>query len=496
MADMETNISVHLGFDLGAGSGRAMLGELRDGHLSLREIHRFPTGFLSLLGHKYWNIYRMFEEFKKALSLCAGIREPDTIGVDTWGVDFGLLDRDGRLIGLPYSYRDPYIEGAMADFLRKMPREELYGLTGIQMMPINSLFQLEAMVRDGSQALASADALLFMADIFHYMLTGVKKTEFTFATTSQVFNPAAMGWDGRIISKLGIRPTLLQDIVMPGTMLGELTPDLAGEAGLPQVPVVAVATHDTASAVAAVPASGRNCAYISSGTWSLLGVEAALPVINAQSLAYNFTNEGGVGGRWRVLKNIAGLWLLQECLRVFSQEEPGLTYERLVAEAAAADSFASLVDPDRPEFLAPADMPAAIAAECRRTGQDVPCSRGEMCRCIFNSLACKYRYVLERVQKLHPFTIEVVHIIGGGSKNGLLCQLTADTIGIPVIAGPTEATAIGNILVQAMALKRVRDLDELRGVVRDSFETKLYPPSAARDSAERNYERFLKKAMG
>jgi rhamnulokinase len=484
--------SRHLAFDLGAESGRALLGSLDDGRLAVREIHRFPNGMLRLRGHCHWNLYRLFEQVKEGLRLAARAGDaPQSIGVDTWGVDFGLLDRDGDLLGLPYAYRDSRTAGAMDSFFRKVPRERVYELTGVQFLPFNSLFQLESMVRDRSPLIEAAADLLFMPDLFHYLLAGAKATEFTFATTSQLFNPRTGGWDDELLAALGLPRRWLQPLVAPGTPLGPLGAEIAAETGLAPIPLIAVATHDTASAVAAAPGEGDDWAYLSSGTWSLLGVESPAPLIGDETRRANFTNEGGVGGSFRVLKNVMGLWLVQECRRAWSRDAE-IDYDELTAAAAAAPPWRALVDPDNASFLNPPDMPAAIRDFCRRTDQPVPETPGAVVRCALESLALKYRCVLEELGRIYPRPIRRLHAIGGGARNRLLNQWTADATGLPVLAGPTEATAIGNLLVQAMALGRVGSLAELRDIVRRSFPLETYTPrpTPAWEAAWRRFQQF------
>ena len=474
-----------LALDLGAESGRAIGGTLDHGVLAARELHRFPTGMTEIDGRHRWDIHRMLGEMKAGLRAAGSVV---SIGVDTWGVDFGLLAATGGLLGLPYAYRDRRTEGAMASFYRKLPRDEVYGRTGIQHLPFNTLYQLEAMVRDCAPELAHAADLLFIPDLFHYFLTGVKATEFTFATTSQLFNPQAMAWDDALIAALGVKRSLFQDVVQPGTVIGALSREITAETGA-SARLVAVATHDTGSAVAAVPSEGGDAAFICSGTWSLVGIESPRPLITPETRAFNLTNEGGVCGTFRVLRNVMGLWLVQETRRSLSRER-AWGYDELSAAAEAAPPFASLVDPDDPSFLNPPDMPEAIRAYCGRTGQPRPESPGALVRCALESLALKYRFVLERLAAVRGAPLKAVHVIGGGSKNRLLCRFTADAAGLPVIAGPAEATAIGNLLVQAMALGDIGSLGELRGVVKRSFELERCEPAApgAWDAA---YLRFL-----
>ncbi len=479
-----------LAFDLGAESGRAVLGRLEAGRLTVRELGRFPNTPLELSGHIHWDIHALFDEMKKAMRACAAEvpAGPASLGVDTWGVDFGLLARDGSVLGLPFCYRDARTQGAMEDYFKLVPREALYRATGIQFMPFNTLFQVYSMVRDRSPLLDAASDLLFMPDLFNYLFTGRKASEFTIATTSQMLNPRTRTWHPGLFQAMGLSKKILQPIVEPGTVLGPLLPELAAGTGLAGVPVVATAGHDTAAAVAAVPARGGNWAYISSGTWSLVGVEERAPIIDERALARNFTNEGGVAGTIRFLKNVTGLWLVQQCRKAWEGARAP-SYEELTRLAADAPPFRALVDPDDPLFLNPPDMPEAIRAYCRKTGQAPPDSEASMVRSILESLALKYRLVIDQMEEVVGHPVERIHIIGGGSQNRLLCRFTADATGRPVSAGPAEATAVGNILVQALALKAVGSHEEMRTVVRNSFEPVEYEPR--QDSAWRDaYDRF------
>ena len=483
------SLSYHLAFDLGAESGRAVLGKLDGGRLSVREIHRFPNTPVRLFGHYHWNIFALFDEMKKAMKACAAEIPPGpaSIAVDTWGVDFGLLARDGSILGLPFCYRDSRTQGAMEDYVKLVPREALYEATGIQFMPFNTLFQVYSMVRDRSPLLDAAHDLLFMPDLFNYLLSGKKASEFTMATTSQILNPRTRAWEPGLFQAMGISKKILQDVLDPGTVLAPLLPEIAAETGLGEVPVVATASHDTGAAVAAVPARGKNWAYISSGTWSLVGVEEKAPIMTRKALDRNFTNEGGVAGTIRFLKNVTGLWLVQQCRKAWEGTR-AYTYDELVRIAAGAPSFQTLIDPDDPVFLNPADMPEAIQAYCRKTGQAPPATDASLVRSILESLALKYRLVIDQMEDVIGHPVERIHIIGGGSQNRLLCQFAADATGRPVSAGPAEATATGNILVQAMALKYVGSHEEMRTIVRESFEPAEYVPrqdKAWRDAFDR-----------
>ena len=473
-----TNPAHFLAFDLGAESGRAVLGTLRGRRLSVHEVRRFPNTPLALSGHIHWNVHALLGEMITAMregAAAMGAR-PESVGVDTWGVDFGLLARNGELLGLPFCYRDHRNTGAMEEYFKIVPRPDLYEATGIQFMPFNTLFQIYAMVRERSPLLDAAADLLFMPDLFNYLLTGKKAAEFTIATTSQILDPRTKAWIPGLFQAMGLSKRILQDIIEPGTVLGPLTEKIVAETGFRGIPVVATAGHDTAAAVAAVPAEGGNWAYISSGTWSLVGVEEERPVISERSLASNFTNEGGVGGTIRFLKNVTGLWLVQGCRKAWSEDGP-LSYEDLVMAAAGAPAFAALIDPDDPSFLNPPDMPAAMSDYCRRTGQKALESKAALVRAILESLALKYRRVIDQLRLVLGHPIEKIHVIGGGSRNELLCQFTANATGLPVVAGPAEATAVGNILVQAMAMGYVSSLAEMRAIIRGSFELRAYEPA-------------------
>lgn len=481
----------YLAFDLGAESGRAVLGTLDGGRLAVHEVRRFPNTPLSLAGHIHWNVYALFDEMKGAMKDAAaaiGLR-PDSLGVDTWGVDFGLLAKDGSLLGLPFCYRDHRNAGAMEDYFRIVPRTALYEATGIQFMPFNTLFQVYAMVRDRSPLLDAAADLLFMPDLFNFLLTGRKAAEATIASTSQFLDPRTGAWIPGLFQAMGLSKKILQEIVPPGTVLADVAEDVAAATGFRHVPVVATASHDTAAAVAAVPAEGRRWAYISSGTWSLVGVEEKAPVISEASLDANFTNEGGVGGTTRFLKNVSGLWLVQGCRKSWSAEAP-VTYEELTRAAAESPPFAALIDPDDPAFLNPPDMPEAIEDYCRRTGQKPPATKGSLVRSLLESLALKYLHVIGQLERVLGHPVETIHVIGGGSRNGLLCQLTADATGRTVVAGPAEATAVGNILVQAMAMGRIASSAEIRSVIRDSFELRTYVPGGPAGAWDQAGARF------
>lgn len=485
-----------LAFDLGAASGRAILGFLEGDHLEIQELHRFSNAMLSVRGRLHWDIRRLFDEIQAGLTVCAQKTHIESLAVDTWGVDFGLLSNDGTVLGLPFTYRDSHTQGAMEEFFEKVPRERIYSLTGIQFLPFNSLFQLHAMKRDRAPEVEEASDLLFMPDLFQYLLTGEKKTEFTFATTTQLFNPKKGAWEGELFKALGIPRSLMQDIVQPGSRVGNLEKSIAANLDWKDVSVVATASHDTASAVAAIPAKGKDWAYISSGTWSLMGIETDGPIIHDMALKLNFTNEGGVKGTFRFLKNITGLWLLQKCSEIWTKGKHE-DYGDLMARARDAKPFLFFIDPDWEGFLNPANMPETIQRYCAESGQAVPCTRGEFVRGICESLALKYRSVLDELREIGGAPIRRIHVIGGGAKNRLLCQFTANATEIPVLAGPAEATAIGNILVQSMVSGQAATLGNVREIVRNSFEFERFEPESREDwqDARERFQKILERGM-
>ncbi len=466
-----------LAFDLGAESGRGIVGLLNGPKLELEVINRFPNEPVRALDALHWDVLALYRDMLQTLRLCAAVYGSiDGLGVDTWGVDFALLGRGGTLLGNPRHYRDPHTEGVMDEAFRRVPRAEIFRQTGIQFMRFNTLFQLLALQRDRSPLLEAAETLLFMPDLFHYFFTGIKVNEFTDASTSQMLDPTTRGWAYGLVRSFGLPEKILGTIVQPGTALGPLRASVAAETGLNAAPVIAPASHDTASAIAAVPASGDSWAYISSGTWSLMGVELPAPLVNEAALEANFTNEGGVAGTTRFLKNIMGLWLVQECRRAWERAGTKYSYDELTKLAQEVPPFAYLVDPDDSSFILPANMPAALADYCRRRGKPAPERPGDCVRCALESLALTYRWVLEKLEALTGRRRDVIHVVGGGSQNALLCQFTADACNRPVLAGPVEATAIGNVLVQALGVGALGSLAEARAVVRQSFEVRTYTP--------------------
>jgi rhamnulokinase len=465
-----------LACDLGAESGRVMLGTLADGALILEELHRFLNEPVQLPTGLYWDTLRLFHEIVTGLRVAGRTRKlaVDGIGIDTWGVDFGILGDDGALVDNPRHYRDPRNNGMMEKMCAVVPREEIFAQTGIQFMQINSLCQLHALALANGGVLERAATLLFIPDLLNYWLTGVKKAEVTIASTSQFYDPARRTWASPILDRLSIPAKMLPEIVEPGVALGPLLNAVADHTGLGPATVYASAGHDTAAAVAAVPAQDSDFCYISSGTWSLMGVELDAPLINEQSLALNFTNEAGVAGTIRLLKNIAGLWLLQECRRAWALEGNKYSYEELTQAAAGAEPYPGYIHPDA--FLEPGHMPEKITAYCESTGQPVPADHGAMARAILEGLARRYREVLENLESLTGRRFNVIHIVGGGSRNKLLNQLAANATGRVVLAGPTEATAIGNVLVQAIGAGVIPDLASARRLVSSSFPVDRFEP--------------------
>lgn len=473
-----------LAVDFGAESGRAILGAFDGERLNLSEVHRFPNTPVPLPDGLHWDVLNLWNAIRQSLSLAAQAAGGGlaSIGLDTWGVDFGLLDRHGALLGNPYHYRDSRTDGIMESAFQRMPRAEIYAQTGIQFLQFNSLFQLLAMSQRNSPQLAAADTFLTMPDLFNYWLTGRKVCEFTNATTTQCYDPRRRTWARPLLQRLGIPDHIFPEVVAPGTILGDLRGALAAEAGLARLPVIAPACHDTGSAVAAVPAApGAHFAWISSGTWSIAGVNVPEPVINERSLACAMTNEGGLNDSFRLSKNIAGLWPVQESRRTWGRTGQQYSYDELTILAAQAEPLRSLVDLDHNDFLKPGDMPARVRAYCERTGQPIPATPGQVVRCLLESLALKYQLVVEHLNDLlHAGArIETIHIVGGGTKNRLLSQMAADATGLPVITGPIEATATGNLLVQAVALGAIASLEEAREVARRSFTVETFTPNPA-----------------
>ena len=461
-----------IAIDLGATSGRVMLATLGEEGLDLRTLHRFPTPLVEDKGAFYWDIDQIFSGILEGLSLAGkeGVKVT-SIGIDTWGVDFGCIGADSALTGRPRSYRDPYTRGIPEKVFAKIPREALYARTGIQIMDFNTIFQLYARTQAAEKDLAAAEHILFMPDLISYLLTGHAVCEYTDASTSGMMDQSRGQFDKALLEELGIRSDILLPIVPSGTMVGPLKPELAEQTGLGPVPVIAVAGHDTASAVAAVPAEDEHFAYLSSGTWSLMGIEVPAPIMNEDSARENFTNEGGIEGTTRFLKNITGMWLLEQCRAVWKKEGKDYSYAELQEMALREKDFPGRINPDDPRFAAPGDMVAEITAALKMAGTSpaMTDADAQIVSCIYHSLADRYAEVLGILCRFAPFPIERLHIIGGGSANGLLNQWTADACGIPVVAGPTEATAIGNVMLQAKSAGLVADRWEMRRLIACAF---------------------------
>jgi rhamnulokinase len=466
-----------LAFDLGATSGRSILGTLHCGKLEMKELTRFPNQTIEVHGKLYWNIFSIYEHLKAGLCVCLheGIK-PTSIGIDTWGVDFAVIATDGTILGMPRAYRDPFTNGVPEVFFQNvLSGKKVYDITGIQVMNFNTLYQLYALKCSKDETLKAANKLLFIPDALSYMLTGKMVTEYTVASTSQIFNPKTKKIEKELLEKFGLSDSLFADIVMPGHVIGTLTDNLAEETGLGKIPVVAVAGHDTASAIAAIPEVDEQFAYLSSGTWSLMGIEIKDPIINEKSFELNYTNEGGVEDTTRFLKNITGMWLLECCRKEWAKQGRAYSYSAIV-QMMDSKTFHYFVDPDDPVFASPICMTLAIQDYCKSHGFEVPHTDAEIVRCIFESLAMKYHYVMDRLKEFAPHEIKRLHIIGGGAQNDILNQFTANATGMEVIAGPSEATAIGNILIQAKAMGLVNSIGEIRKIVSNSVDLKTYQP--------------------
>jgi sugar (pentulose or hexulose) kinase len=462
--------------DLGASSGRVIAGRAAVGSLELLSTHRFPNVPVSVLGTLHWDILRLFGDALDGIRAIAADTDLASIGIDSWGVDYGLIGHDGQLLGNPVHYRDARTMAVVPQVLARIPAAELYAITGIQQLPINTIYQL---VAAGAAALSAASSLLLIPDLIAYWLTGNLGAEVTNASTTQMYDVRGRSWATSVMERAGISPGLFPPLRGPGAIIGPVRPD----AGLPaSVPVISVASHDTASAVVAVPASSRDFAYISSGTWSLVGMELDQPVLSDASREANFTNETGIDNTIRYLRNVMGLWLLQECTRTWATQGLRIDQDQLAADASRESPLRFVIDPDDPAFLRPGDMPSRIAAACAATGQQTPSSPAQTARCILDSLALAHRRAVTEVQELSGRHADAIHLVGGGARNRVLCQLTADACGLPVIAGPAEATGIGNILVQARALGAApAELSEMRALVRDTQPLSCYQPAGNQD---------------
>lgn len=482
-----------LAFDYGASSGRAILGSYNGEILQLDEMHRFPSDPVIVNGTMYWDILRLFHEMKQGILKCvkSGNADISSIGVDTWGVDFGLLGSSGELLGNPVHYRDSRNDGMMEAAANIVPKREIYQETGTQFAKFNTIYQLLSMRLANSPLLEKASTMLLMPDLFNYFLTGEKASEYTIVSTTQMYSPHEGGWAKGLLEKMGIPTRILTDIINTGSIVGHLTQSIQDELGIGAVPVVAVAEHDTGSAVVSVPAVEGKYIYISSGTWSLMGVESDVPVINDTTYELNYTNEGGINKSIRLLKNIMGLWIYQECKRYWDKTGEAMSFDELEDNAAKSKPFVSLIDPDDEAFYSPGHMPQKIAEFCKRTGQPVPEDKGAVVRCIMESLALKYRMAAEGLENIVGYELPVIHIVGGGCKNVMLSQFTANATGKPVIAGPTEATAVGNLTAQLLALGEISNLREARMMIKRSFPNKEYLP-ADQEAWNEAYGRFRK----
>ncbi|MFZ5921045.1 MAG: rhamnulokinase [Chloroflexota bacterium] len=485
----------YLAIDLGAESGRTIVGSFSDGKLVLSETHRFVNGPVRTSDGVHWDVLRLWSDIKTGIGISSAKFKDgfESLGLDAWGVDFALLDRNNSFLANPFHYRDARTDGMLEEAFKRIPREEIFAQTGIQFMQINTLYQLLAMVKEKSPLLDVAQTLLAIPDLFNFWLTGQLTNEFTNATTTQCFNPRTRDWSTKILDAFDIPTHLFHPTTDPGTVIGTLV-DAASVYPFQhplKISVVLPACHDTGSAVVAVPAKNQDFAWLSSGTWSIMGAEVREPCLSEKALEYNFTNEGGVFGTWRLSKNIMGLWLVQECRREWMRQGEEMSFDALTQAAAESDAFLAVIDPDDARFLHPGDMPSRIQSFCTETNQPVPQTKGQVLRVALESLALKYRFVLERLEELTGKRLDPLHIIGGGTKNRLLNQFTADATKRVVVAGPVEATAVGNILMQAIGLKYLNSLTEAREAVRASFKPEIYEPQQVADWDEA-YSRLQK----
>ena len=465
-----------LTFDFGASNGRAMIATYDNGKIDLKEVHRFSNDTVTIGKTLHWDILRLFFEIKRGITNAIADGGFDAIGIDTWGVDFGIIDKKGNLLANPVHYRDSRTEGMCEEVFEKVSQSELYSRTGSQCMRINTLYQLYYLSKYEPELMSLADKILFIPDLFAYFLTGKMRTEATVASTSNMINPKTKEWDYDLLEKIGIGCDLFADIIQPGEQYGLLRADIAEELGCPQVPVIATATHDTASAVVAVPTESDSFIYVSCGTWSLFGTELDEPVLTNDAEEANVTNEGGYGGTIRFLKNIIGLWLFQESCRQWQREGKEIVYRELDDAAEAASPLKSLINPDYPEFELPGNLPKRIREYCKKTNQPVPENDGEIVRCIYESLAFKYRYSLETFEKLTGKKYDAIHMVGGGTKAQLLCKFAADACGVKVVTGPIEATAMGNAAVCFISLGEIKDIKEARKIISNSTELHIFEP--------------------
>ena len=480
-----------LAFDFGASSGRAIIGCFDGDKITLEEVHRFSNDPVSVGGTVYWDVLRLFYEIKQGIIKAKIAGGFDSIGIDTWGVDFGLIDSEGKLMENPVHYRDARTAGLVDEAFKTMPKEKLYGITGIQFMELNTLFQLISLKKYRPWMLERADKMLFMPDLFGYMLTGKMCAEYSIASTSQLIDLDKRTWSKEILDAFGIKESVFAPLVQPGTVLGELSKEICEECGVDPVPVISVCGHDTQSAITSVPCEDGDFAFLSSGTWSLFGTETKKPIVNDLSMNINITNEGGFDGSTGFLKNIIGLWLIQESRRQWKREGKEYSYADLEKLALAAEPFKCFIDPDAPEFVPHGNIPERVREFCRKTGQYVPETVGEIMRCIYESLAMKYRLTFEKLRECTERDYPVIHVIGGGTKDGLLCQMTANSCDRTVKAGPIEATVMGNVAVQLMSDGSVKNIGQARKIVAESSELKTFEPKDT-DKWAKAYEDFLK----
>lgn len=480
-----------LAFDFGASSGRAIIGCFDGDKITLEEVHRFSNDPVSVGGTVYWDVLRLFYEIKQGIIKAKIAGGFDSIGIDTWGVDFGLIDSEGKLMENPVHYRDARTVGLVDEAFKTMPKEKLYGITGIQFMELNTLFQLISLKKYRPWMLERADKMLFMPDLFGYMLTGKMCAEYSIVSTSQLIDLDKKTWSKEILDAFGIKDSVFAPLVQPGTVLGELSKEVCEECGVDPVPVISVCGHDTQSAITSVPCEDGDFAFLSSGTWSLFGTELDKPIVNETSMNINITNEGGFDGSTGFLKNIIGLWLIQESRRQWKREGKEYSYADLEKLALAAEPFKCFIDPDAPEFVPHGNIPERVREFCRKTGQYVPETVGEIMRCIYESLAMKYRLTFEKLRECTERDYPVIHVIGGGTKDGLLCQMTANSCDRTVKAGPIEATVMGNVAVQLMSDGSVKNIGQARKIVADSSELKTFEPKDT-DKWAGAYEDFLK----
>ncbi len=481
-----------LAIDFGASGGRAILGSFDGEKISLEEVHRFTNDPVTVNGTVYWDVLRLFHEIKQGIIKANAAGGFDSVGIDTWGVDFGLIDGEGKLMENPVHYRDLRTKGLVEDSFNLLPKEKFYNLTGIQFMELNTVFQLYSLKKYRPHMLERAESILFMPDLFAYMLTGEKATEYSIATTSQLVDINTHDWCDEVFDKLGIPKRLMGKISLPGTVIRKLSDEVKAECGLDEdKKVISVCGHDTQSAITAVPAESEDFIFLSSGTWSLFGTELDTPIVNKKSLEMNITNEGGCEGKTGFLKNIIGLWLIQESRRHWGRHGESYSYADLEKLALEAEPFKCFIDPDSPEFTPMGDIPGRVREYCRRTGQFVPETAGEIMRCIYESLAMKYRMTFDKIKDCTGKDYPCIHVIGGGVKDGLLCRMTASSCGVTVKAGPIEATVLGNIAVQLLAQDCVKTVAEARKIIANSESLKIFDPVDS-DAWSKAYERFLK----